>query len=507
MSEPNIGFLCDCIGELCAKLGLEYSFITLANAIKEYIPFTYMCCSSMEISTGKYSILMESNKFGADIARQGHAYMREDGIVDVGNDTRIFIRNPQTIYCDPFHTPTDTVHASMISMELFHKDDSIYYIGLRAVPVGAFTVEHARIFSHLKEPIGRLVRELFINNADHAIASTAISSTMNEAQSRLSLCRGLSGVNQKVREVAPVKANVLILGETGVGKEVVAEAIHEASNRRTRSFVKVNCGAIPESLLEAELFGYERGAFTGAIQAHKGYFEQAQGGTIFLDEVGELSPSAQVRLLRVLETREVQRIGSPKRIVLDFRLISATNKDLPTLVREGTFRADLWYRLNAYTIHVPSLAQRREDIPVLLNYFCVACSMDMELESIPQTDPKLIRSLVMQDWPGNVRQLRNWVERALIYTHTMGSPTLMSPQEENLELPGARKSSLRGIGQDSPVTLEEMNRQYILWALNQCNGRLQGKGSISELLGIHPSTLRARMKKLGIPVKQARLAN
>lgn len=324
---------------------------------------------------------------------------------------------------------------------------------------------------------------------------------MNEAQSRLGMCSGLAGVAKKVKEVGPVKASVLILGETGVGKEVVAEAIHEASSRRNRSFVKVNCGAIPENLIEAELFGYERGAFTGAVQTHKGFFEQAQGGTIFLDEVGELSPSAQVRLLRVLETHEIQRIGSPRRIFLDFRLISATNKDLPEMVRAGTFRADLWYRLNVYTILVPSLAQRREDIPILLRYFCMLCATEMDFDFIPNIDPKQVRSLVMQDWPGNVRQLRNWVERALVHTRTMGSSMLSVASDEEPVLFDKPKANDRFFAQhEDPLSLEEVNRNYILWAINHCNGRVQGPGSVSALLKIHPSTLRSRMKKLGIPL-------
>lgn len=322
------------------------------------------------------------------------------------------------------------------------------------------------------------------------------------ARAMLRRCRGLSMTLRQIDEVAATSAGVLIMGDTGVGKELVAEAVHENSPRRGHPFVKVNCGAIPESLMEAELFGYERGAFTGAVTAHKGYFEQANGGTLYLDEIGELSPLAQVRLLRVLETREIQRIGSPKRVLLDFRVIAATNKDLAAQVKTGAFREDLWYRINMYVIKVPALDRRRDDIAVLADYFCRRCAVDLGFDYQPEIRPELMRSLYTRDWPGNVRQLRNWVERALLHTRAKNSPVLLSPAED-AEVFHSQAASGRKPGDGEICTLDEAMTRHIHLALRKAGGRVHGRGNAADILGINPGTLRARMRKLGMTQKPA----
>lgn len=238
--------------------------------------------------------------------------------------------------------------------------------------------------------------------------------SLTSGRDKLFVCSGLTSVRNLVEQVAPCASTVLIMGETGAGKESVADAIHELSPRREGPLVKVNCGAIPETLLDSELFGHEKGAFTGAVNARRGYFEAAQGGTIVLDEIGEMSLPAQVRLLRVLESGSISRVGNAQSMQVDVRVIASTHADLRQKVREGSFRKDLWYRLSVFPIRVPPLRERKEDIPTLLRHFLHTKSRQFELsETVRVPDGELAR-LYAHDWPGNVRELEHVVERAMI---------------------------------------------------------------------------------------------
>ena len=293
-------------------------------------------------------------------------------------------------------------------------------------------------------------------------------------------------VMAKVDQVANTDANVLILGETGVGKELVARAIHRNSNRRDNPFIRVDCNAVPDSLIPTELFGHEKGAFTGADQRRIGRFELADGGTLFLDEIGDLSLDAQVRLLRVLQAKEFERVGGNETLHSDFRLVAATNRDLEREVKANRFRADLYYRLNVFPIYISSLRDRKEDIPLLALHFLntYATKIKKTFKGIPQT---VIDKLIQYDWPGNVRELQNIIERGCILSS--GShfqvPELKIDHTESAPLKGAK-------------TLEENERRHILWALHKTGWKIRGQGGAAELLGIHPSTLRFKMKKLGI---------
>ena len=239
----------------------------------------------------------------------------------------------------------------------------------------------------------------------------------------------LQKVLELVRAVAPMEATVLIRGESGPGKELIAQAIHAGSARRYFPIVPVNCGALTESLLESELFGHERGAFTGAQYRRKGRFEMADGGTLFLDEVGTLSPKTQVELLRVLEAREVTRIGASKPIKVDFRLVCATNQDLEQMVAEGTFRDDLYYRINVVTIHLPALRERKDDIPLLARHFLEKYSLQMN-RPFRDISPEALDLMVRYPWPGNIRELANAIERALV----VGKPPLVRPEDLPLSM-------------------------------------------------------------------------
>ncbi|MBP1778231.1 MAG: transcriptional regulator, Fis family, partial [candidate division NC10 bacterium] len=285
-----------------------------------------------------------------------------------------------------------------------------------------------------------------------------------------------------VGQVAPTQSSVLVLGETGTGKELLARAIHLNSPRRSRLMIRVNCAAMPSGLVESELFGREKGAFTGALSRQAGRFEIADGSTIFLDEVGELSPEVQSKLLRVLEEGEFERLGSPRTIKVDVRLIAATNRDLLEDVRQGRFREDLYYRLNVFPIHMPPLRDRVEDIPQLVWTFLREFSSRMG-KKISRVHRATMDALQRYSWPGNVRELRNVIEYGAIIT----------PGEIlQIRLPSGQPAS------DDPRTLTDVERDHILRTLEATQGRIKGPGGAAVRLGVHPATLYSRMKKLGI---------
>lgn len=300
---------------------------------------------------------------------------------------------------------------------------------------------------------------------------------------------GIIKVFTQVEQVAQTDATVLILGETGVGKELVARSIHRRSSRRDKPFIRVHCSALPENLISTELFGHEKGAFTGAISRKIGRFELAHGGTLFLDEIGDISMEIQVRLLRVLQSKEFERVGGHETLHSDFRLLAATNRDLQKAVREGRFREDLFYRLNIFPIHIPPLRQRKEDILLLAYYFLktYAAKLGKPVDSIR---PPEMKKLLDYHWPGNVRELENVIERGLILS---SGPHYNVPELYHLHHRQA------GAEADlSHLSLKEMERNHIVGILKKTGGKITGAGGAAEILDIHPNTLYSRMKKLGI---------
>ena len=341
----------------------------------------------------------------------------------------------------------------------------------------AVAIKNAQLFAEVEQLKNRLQAEnLYLREEirlEHNFEEIVGNST------------AIKSVLRKVEQVAPTDSTVLILGETGTGKELMARAIHHLSTRKTRPLVKVNCGAIPANLIESELFGHEKGAFTGAVTKRIGRFELANGGTIFLDEVGELPADAQVKLLRVLQEREFDRVGSSAPTKVDVRVIAATNRDLAQAVKEGRFRADLLYRLNVFPIEIPSLRARASDVPLLVRFYADKFSKKFgkRLSEIPQAS---MDRLVSYAWPGNVRELENVIERAAIVSQgsaLMIDDTLLSGTSGPMALSG---------------TLEEMEKAYILQVLKDTEWLIEGKRGAAIRLGLHPNTLRSRMTKLGL---------
>ncbi len=312
----------------------------------------------------------------------------------------------------------------------------------------------------------------------------------------------LRRVMDLVARVAPTSATVLLLGETGTGKELIARAIHERSPRRERPLVKVNCAAISAGLVESELFGHVRGAFTGAVANRSGRFALADGGTIFLDEIGELPLDSQAKLLRVLQEREFEPVGSSRAQCVDVRVIAATNRDLARAVDEGRFRSDLYYRLNVMPIVVPPLRERREDIPALVHYLIARSAREIgkRIESVSR---RTLDRLVAYDWPGNIRELQNILERAVV----LATGPVLEVEPEFL-----RREPAAGVATPVPVappaagvtapaacaSLEDASKVHLLRALERCGWRVEGPTGAAHILGLKPSTLRSQMKKLGL---------
>jgi formate hydrogenlyase transcriptional activator len=348
----------------------------------------------------------------------------------------------------------------------------------------AIAVENALAFGEIRELKDQLSKEkLYLEDE--------IRSEMNFAQI-IGKSAALHRVLKPVETVAPTDSTVLIYGETGTGKELIARAIHDLSPRRSKPFVKLNCAAIPTGLLESELFGHEKGAFTGAIAQRIGRFEVANGGTIFLDEIGEIPLELQTKLLRVLQEREFERLGSSRTLRTDARLIAATNRDLEAMVGEQKFRSDLFFRLNVFPVHVPPLRERDGDIPLLVGHFAQQFSrrMNKVIETIPSTT---MDALCRYHWPGNIRELQNVIERAVI----LSTDSTLNVDVADLKIPkaGHPKSPLKRALDD---VLEQSERQHILKALSHCNWVVAGPKGAAAHLGMKRSTLQLRMKKFGI---------
>lgn len=307
-----------------------------------------------------------------------------------------------------------------------------------------------------------------------------------EALSMIGRSQAMQEVYHLVSVVSKSDATVLLLGETGTGKSLIADAIHRTSRRRDKSMVKVNCAAIPANLIESELFGHERGSFTGAFERRIGKFELANNGTLFLDEIGEMTLEMQVKLLRVLQDREIERIGGRNSIKIDVRIVAATNRNLEEEVRAGRFRADLYYRLNVFPILLPPLRERMEDIRPLTEFFLSRYSRRMGRAM--ELSPSAIDELSQYSWPGNVRELEHLIERSVL----LATEDILT----HIQLPATRTASDRA--ESIGVTLEQIERKHIVEILKRCKGKIAGNGGAAAVLKIPPTTLHSKMKKLRI---------
>lgn len=327
------------------------------------------------------------------------------------------------------------------------------------------------------------------NEEKGSLEQTKIDNEIQEIEGIVGNSPLLNEVIEKIKIVAPAETSVLILGESGTGKERVAHAIHDLSQHKSNPIVIVNCAALPQSLIESELFGHEKGAFTGANSLRIGKFEQANNGTIFLDEIGELPLDSQVKLLRVLQEKEIQRLGGNKTIKINVRIVAATNRSLEKEVAEGRFRLDLYYRLNVFPIQLPTLKERKEDIEALANHFLKKYAASSQ-RNVSNINPSALEQLKNYDWPGNIRELEHLIERNILLAK--------SNEIEKFDLPSDTSVLFEVVPTEEMKSMEEMEKDHIMNALQRCNGKVSGPGGAAEMLKMQPQTLYSKMKKLGI---------
>ncbi len=500
---------------------------------------TLRICGSLEAKTFLYNSFLYLRRFiPLDASYLVHYYQDKDyqlvlASADEGGGTllnltapippqaRILLRDPEKRVKIVDRAENNPFAKAWIAKGVLNKEDSILtlrlflddsYVGavtFFARGSGKYTHDHADLIDVLHEPFAIALsnslrykevlelKELLAE--DNRFLRDELLQTVSDEIIGADL--GLKDVMGKVRQVAPLTSPVLLLGETGTGKEVIAGAIHNLSPRKHAAFIKVNCGAIPENLMDSELFGHEKGAFTGALARKKGRFERAHGGTIFLDEIGELSPDAQVRLLRVLQEKEFERVGGMEPIHVDIRVIAATHRDLQAMIQEGTFREDLYFRLKVFPVTIPPLRERKSDIPALLHHFLRKKARELDLKRLPNLAAGVIERLTDYPWPGNVRELENAVEHALI----LNTGEALTFREVWIANPPDRKDSQNIITpsaafqEDAALGLDDVISAHIRRVLEISGGKIAGSGGAAELLEINPSTLRKKMRKLEIP--------
>ncbi|NLH47293.1 MAG: sigma 54-interacting transcriptional regulator [Myxococcales bacterium] len=390
---------------------------------------------------------------------------------------------------------------SRFILGLFIEGKNVAFLEVSTFGLNHYTEEHGQLLLLLNEPLAIAV-DNYLTHQEVLKLKAMLEDDNRFLQAELhhligdqiiGVDMGLRPVMDMVEQVASKNSPVMLFGETGVGKDLIANAIHDASPRRNGPFIKVNCGAIPENLIDSELFGHEKGAFTGAIARKRGRFERADQGTIFLDEIGELPLPAQVHLLRVIQNKEFERVGGTEILKTDVRIISATNRNIEDMVSARQFREDLYFRLNVFPILIPPLRHRKTDIPALAQYFIERKVIDLKIAKTPSLAPGALRRLMEHKWPGNVRELENLIERELILNK---GPVLEFP---SLTPVGDADLVKNGKAAPQAARLDEAMADHIQYALSLAKGKVHGKGGAAEILGINPSTLRSRMKKLGIP--------
>ncbi|MCP4688876.1 MAG: AAA domain-containing protein [Desulfobacterales bacterium] len=495
---------------ICGSLDIEKALLKCLRYITRFLPVADMHLSLFEPGV---NVIRNLARVGPDGVLSPHppAPMNQDAIRrirshQVEGGVKIIAHADLDPVARLMNLHREYPEESILVMILIIEGEQLGSLVMAAEEGERFSETHAGLIATLREPLGvamsnalryrevlklkemvdaenrELNRELRYRSGDQIVGAEY----------------GLKGVMEMVRQVASLDSPVMLLGETGVGKEVIANAIHYSSRRKDGAFVKVNCGAIPENLLDSELFGHEKGAFTGAIAQKRGRFERADGGTIFLDEVAELPIQAQVRLLRVLQNKEIERVGGERSLPINARIITATHRNLESMIRGGAFREDLWYRLNIFPISIPPLRGRKADIPALVDHFVERKSKELKLHTPPPISDAGIERLKAYHWPGNVRELENFVERELI--RRRGVQTGRPLDFFHMDGSGPIEPVHRLVdSKPDLLSLDEAMARHIKRALELTGGKIHGPDGAGRLLGVNPNTLRGRMRKMGIP--------
>lgn len=516
MTDPDDSFFKSVTSAICSSVDIATSLHRALLLLRQRIPIDLMIIWIYDEAHGglrKIALASDEGGRNSNELMQLHPSTREKllrmdiphTVIERTGLNPVVMRVVNYPDADPvarsmkkYFMPQD--YSSMV-MYLDSEGKRIGTLFVRCEGTNRYDAAHARELSQFLEPF-TLAAANAVHREEMLRSRSALAGEKQHARETLGTSTGeriigseygLKSVIDMARQVATMNSPVLLRGETGTGKDLIANTIHRLSAFRDGPFIKVNCGAIPESLIDAELFGHEKGAFTGAFFQKRGYFERADKGTIFLDEIGELPAPVQVRLLRVLQFKEIQRVGGSAPIRINIRIIAATHRNLDQMVADKQFREDLWFRLNVFPIFIPPLRQRKEDIPELTSHMVMKKSRELNLPGTPLVASSAIKRLSEYDWPGNVRELENVIERALILRkgNTIGVDALF-PGDSPTATIAPRPLTEMGTGIDALL------RQHIENTLQHCRGRVQGPGGAADLLKTNPSTLRNLMKRLDI---------
>jgi transcriptional regulator with GAF, ATPase, and Fis domain len=502
---------------LYSSLDLETSLHKTLLLLREYIPADLVHVFTYDINKSRLSYLAEATEekgilIDESLEFENNEIFKPEKIslnkvfVLESNKSRVLKKiraNFQKKFKSRLFAENEEFSVLMTGFDIVHP--LLGGFGIVAKGLGVFNQSHIEIIENVKRQLAGAVlnllhhREVLKKNEELSREKEFLESSLESLSEKkiIGSDKGLKHVFNMIKQVASMDSPVLISGETGTGKELCANAVHKMSKRNSEKMVKVNCGAIHETLMDSELFGHEKGAFTGAFARKTGFFEQADKGTVFLDEIGELSLSAQAKLLRVLQSMEFQRVGGSSPVSVDVRVVAATNRDLLKMVKEKKFRKDLWFRLNVFPVSVPPLRKRKEDIKDLCLFFTEKKSKEMNLEKIPRIEESSLEVLKNYNWPGNVRELENVVERALILRKksTISFDKII-PFEKDFD-------ENRSEFMDKDIlSMDEMVKQHIVKALKICDFKIEGRNGAAELLEMNPSTLRSKMKKYSINLKK-----
>jgi transcriptional regulator with GAF, ATPase, and Fis domain len=495
--------------EICSSLNIEYVLHSCLTILAEKMPVFGMSVHQYQPETNNFHIMAIATlketievdlKFNMPSSLKEFAHWPAETNLKIINDIKqdpVGKRLVTAAY--PYFKKNNL---QLLALRLDLKDKRrIADVCLYAEKDCKYSSDHARLFRMLNEPFA-IAFSNFLTHRNLRLAKKRLDADNQYLRRELihltgsdiiGTSPGMKKLNNLVQHVAPMDASVLLTGETGVGKEIVANTIQQHSDRKDGPFIKINCGAIPESLIDSELFGHEKGAFTGADQQRKGRFELADGGTIFLDEIGEMPVSAQVRLLRVLQDGAFERVGGSQSIQVNIRVITATHQDIPELISKSKFRQDLYFRLNVFPIHIPPLRERKIDIPLLSDHFIRKTSDKMNMTP-PVLKSGAVKKMQNYDWPGNVRELENLIERSLIL-HISGPLSLQFPEATPMIL----QDNTNKDPVDEISSLDDTIFNHIVMTLRASEGKIQGRGGAAEILKINPNTLRKKMQKLNIP--------
>lgn len=490
---------------ICGSLEIEKALGDCFRYLQHYIPADEIYLHHFLPNLSATRVFVMADKNGGRFLDRTIIWSAKETKWQVSEEFPKYIMAPTADKHPIFSQVLKSMNRSRVSIMMVRLEVEKKWVGgmtLLANGWHRFTDDHMNLFLLLKGPFS-VAWSNYLRYKELLELKDRLAEDKDFLQSQLQKTSGyeligadfgLKRVMEMVQQVAALDSPVMLRGETGTGKEVIAVVIHSLSNRRKGPFIAVNCGAIPDSLMDSELFGHEKGAFTGALERKRGWFERAHGGTIFLDEIGELSLSAQVRLLRVLQDKIIERVGSSEALELDIRIITATHRNLESMIRSGHFREDLYYRLQVFPIIIPPLRQRTVDIPALIKHFLKKKAGALGFRKAPELLPGALERLNGYHWPGNVRELENMVERALII-----NPRGPIDFEEMITHQPNNEAKKDMAIESKNLLFDRVVANHLRSVLKMTNGQINGEKGAADILGLNPSTLRQKLRKMKIP--------